>query len=174
MKRKLCLILYYGLARYLPKSNSFFLGKLFKKFRYILCKNIFEYCGKNVNIQRMAFFGSGKGIRIGDYSGLGINCRIHNNTVIGENVMMGPNCYMMANTHLFDRTDIAMRYQGRKEMPDQVIIGNDVWIGRDVMIIGSKQIKTGTILGARCVLTKEFPEYSIIGGNPSKLIRSRK
>ncbi|WP_233494486.1 hypothetical protein [Mesonia sp. K7] len=67
-----------------------------------------------------------------------------------------------------------MRYQGRKEMPDQVIIGNDVWIGRDVMIIGSKQIKTGTILGARCVLTKEFPEYSIIGGNPSKLIRSRK
>ncbi|MGX1024408.1 maltose O-acetyltransferase [Psychroflexus sp. MBR-150] len=174
MKRKLCLILYYGFARYLPKSNSPFGGKLFKKFRYILCKNIFEYCGKNVNIQRMAFFGTGQHIRIGNHSGLGINCRVHNNTIIGNNVMMGPNCYMMANTHLFDRTDIPMRKQGRKPTQDQVIFGDDVWIGRDVMIIGSKNIKKGSIVGARCVLTKNFPEYSIVGGNPSKLIRSRK
>lgn len=41
------------------------------------------------------------------------------------------------------------------------------------MIIGSREIKSGSILAARCVLTKTFPEYSIIGGNPSKLIRSR-
>jgi maltose O-acetyltransferase len=81
---------------------------------------------------------------------------------------------MMANTHLFDRTDIPMRKQGRKPTQDQVIFGDDVWIGRDVMIIGSKNIKKGSIVGARCVLTKNFPEYSIVGGNPSKLIRSRK
>lgn len=174
MRRKVCLVLYYGFARYLPKSNSHFGGKLFKKIRYILCKNIFEYCGKNVNIQRMAFFGTGKKIRIGNHSGLGINCRVHSNTIIGENVMMGPNCFMMANTHLFDRTDIPMRKQGRKLIQDQVIFDDDVWIGKDVMIIGTKHIKTGSILGARCVLTKNFPEYSIIGGNPSKLIRSRK
>ena len=36
------------------------------------------------------------------------------------------------------------------------------------------EIKKGSIIGARCLLTKSFPEYSIIGGNPSKLIRSRK
>ena len=41
------------------------------------------------------------------------------------------------------------------------------------MIIGSREIKDGSIIGARCVLTKSFPEYSIVGGNPSKLIRSR-
>ncbi|WP_341200558.1 acyltransferase [Croceibacter atlanticus] len=174
MKRTICLIIYYGLARFLPKSNYPYLGKYAKYFRYILCKNIFEYCGENVNIQRMAFFGSGKKIRIGDFSGLGINCRIHDNTIIGENVLMGPNCYMMANTHLFDSINIPMRNQGRKKLQDQVIFEDDIWIGRDVMIIGSKKIKTGSILGARCVLTKNFPEYSIIGGNPGKLIRNRK
>lgn len=41
------------------------------------------------------------------------------------------------------------------------------------MIIGSKEIKQGSIIGARCVLVKNFPEYSIVGDNPSKLIRSR-
>ena len=87
--------------------------------------------------------------------------------------MIGPNCYMLESTHLFDRKDIPMRDQGRKDYRDKVVIGNDVWIGRDVMIIGSKKIKTGSIIGARCVLTKSFSEYSIVGGNPSKLIRNR-
>jgi acetyltransferase-like isoleucine patch superfamily enzyme len=42
------------------------------------------------------------------------------------------------------------------------------------MIKGSREIKTASIVGARSVLTKTFPEFSIIGGNPSKLFRSRK
>ena len=142
--------------------------------RYVLCQNIFEYCGKNVNVERMAFFGRGNKIRIGDNSGIGVNSRIFDNTIIRNNVMMGPSCFMMAKTHLFDKLDIPMRNQGRSKIKDQVTIEDDVWIGKDVMIIGSKEIKKGSIIGARCLLTKSFPEYSIIGGNPSKLIRSRK
>ena len=89
--------------------------------------------------------------------------------------MMGPNCYMMEKTHNFDRLDIPMIQQGSRtsHTRDQVIIGDDCWIGQDVMIIGSREIKTGSIVGARCVLTKSFPEYSIIGGNPSRLLKSR-
>lgn len=174
MKKIICLILYYGFARFLPASYKIYGGKLSKKIRYVLCKNIFEFCGKNVNVERLAFFGNGRNIRIGDNSGLGINCRVPGNIVLGKEVMMGPNCYILANTHLFDRTDVPMRLQGRSGKKNKVTIGNDVWIGRDVMILGSREIKDGSIVGARCVLTKSFPEYSIIGGNPSRLIRSRK
>lgn len=131
------------------------------------------YCDYNVNIEKGAWFGKGNNIEVDDNSGIGINSRIHNNTIIGKNVMMGPNCYMLESNHLFDRIDIPMRDQGMKIRRDQVIIGGDVWIGRDVMIIGSREIKTGSIVAARCVLVKSFPEFSIIGGNPSKLIRSR-
>lgn len=42
------------------------------------------------------------------------------------------------------------------------------------MIIGSREIKSCSIVAARCVLTKNFPAYSIVGGNPSKLIRSKR
>ena len=87
---------------------------------------------------------------------------------------MGPNCYMLESTHKFERTDIPMIDQGITTQRASVVIGDDVWIGRDVMIIGSREIKTGSIIGARCLVTKSFPSYSIIGGNPSKLIRSRK
>lgn len=168
MKKTFFLILYYGFARFLPS------GRPYQKIRYSICKRIFLKCGKNVNVERMAWFGKGNKLCIGDNSGIGKNAHILNNTIIGDNVMMAPNCYMLESLHEFSRTDIPMRWQGNKNKREQVIIGNDVWIGRDVMIIGSKHIQDGSILGARCVLTKEFPPYSIIGGNPSKLIRSRK
>lgn len=169
------LILYYGFARYLPISYTFG-GKLLraKKIRFFCCKHIFKYIGQNVNIEHGAWFGNGLGIEIGNNSGIGVNAHIYHDTIIGKNVMMGPNCYMLENTHIFSSTEIPMIEQGFKNERDHVVIGDDVWIGRDVMILGSKEIKTGSIIGARCVLTKSFPEYSIVGGNPAVLIRYRK
>lgn len=171
IKKNLCLFLYYGFARYLPSSST---CSIAKKIRYILCKNIFRSCGIGVNVERGAWFGTGRNLEIGDFSGIGKNCRIYNNTKIGSHVMMGPKCYFLESTHLFESTEIPMRNQGRVSSRAQVVIEDDVWIGREVMVIGSKTIRKGTILGARTVLTKEFPEYSIVGGNPSRLIRSRK
>lgn len=171
-----CLASYYGFARYLPVSYSKPFGKISKKIRYYLCKNIFAKTGHNANIERGAYFGKGTWVEIGKNSSIGVNSHIQNNTIIGYDVMMGPNTYMLDNTtHNFARTDITMIAQGKKKYADrsQVIIGNGVWIGRDVMILGSKIIADGSIIGARTLLTKNFPPYSIIGGNPSKLIRSR-
>lgn len=173
MKRKIWLCFYYGIARWLPASYKIG-GRWAKKVRYECCKHIFKSIGRNVNIEHGAWFGDGHGIEIGDNSGIGINAHILNNTIIGRDVMMGPNCYMLESLHIFDRTDISMLEQGGKTTRDQVIIGDDIWIGQDVMIIGSREIKKGSIIGARCLLVKSFPEYSIIGGNPSILIRSRK
>src|SRR5690625_4707166 len=103
MKKGICLVLYYGFARYLPSSVR---SKASKEIRYQLCKRIFKTCGKNVNVERGAWFGTGKNIEIGNNSGIGINCHIFNNTVMGEDVMMGPRCYMLESTHIFSRIDI--------------------------------------------------------------------
>ena len=42
------------------------------------------------------------------------------------------------------------------------------------MMTPGRIISDGTIIGAGCVLTKDFPAYSVIGGNPSRLLKSRK
>lgn len=143
------------------------------KIRYLLCKQLFEYCGKNVNIEKDAQFGAGDRIRIGDNSGLGINCVIPNGSIIGNDVMMGPNCYIHSRNHQFARTDIPMRMQGCSENKS-VVIEDDVWIGRDVAIMVGRKLSKGTIVAANSVVTRDFPEYSIIGGNPARLIRNRK
>lgn len=164
--------LYYKFAIYLPRKTNW--GGVFScKIRRFICCHIFEYCGENVNIEHGARFGSGTMIRIGNNSGIGVNAVIPNGSHIGDNVMMGPNCYVHERNHDFTRTDIPMIQQGYlKGKP--VVIEDDVWIGRDVTIMVGRHIAKGSIVAANCVLTKDFPEYSVIGGNPSKLIRSRK
>lgn len=54
-----------------------------------------------------------------------------------------------------------------------VHIGNDCWVGRDVTILSGVTLGDGCIVGTAAVVTKSFPPYSIIGGNPAKLIRLR-
>jgi maltose O-acetyltransferase len=138
----------------------------------LLVKHIFKKVGKNVNVEKGARFGSGEGIEIGDNSGIGINAVIPSNTIIGRDVMMGPNVYVLTRNHKHDAIDVPMRVQGYTDnLP--LIIEDDVWIGRDVLILPGKIIKKGSIVGAGCVLTKNFPAYSIVGGNPSKLIKTR-
>ena len=173
-KKKFCRWLYYHFAISLPVSHRYHLiGRFAKYLRCNLCRGIFEYCGKNVNIEKGANFGLGYSIKIGDNSGIGVNCVIPDGSIIGNDVMMGPNCYIHARNHKFDRTDIPMRKQGYFEAKP-CNIEDDVWIGRDVTIMVGRTIKKGTIVAANSVVTKDFPEYSVIGGNPAKLIRNRK
>ena len=170
-KQLMCLALYYGIAIHLPASYSVF-GGVAKRIRYMLVRNIFKKCGKNVNIEHGATFGRGTDIEIGDYSGIGVNAVIPSSCRIGKYVMMGPNCYVLDRNHRYDLTDKPMCFQGFSEK-ESLIIEDDVWIGRDVLMTPGRTIKRGSIIAAGCVLCKDFPEYSIIGGNPSRIIKSR-
>jgi virginiamycin A acetyltransferase len=53
------------------------------------------------------------------------------------------------------------------------IIGNDVWIGHEALIMPAVTIGDGAIIASRSVVTKDVPPYSIVGGNPAKIIRQR-
>lgn len=167
----LCLFIYYTIARHLPISDFPIIGG--GGFRRFLCKRIFKQCGDNVNIEKGAYFGSGAGVCIGDNSGIGINSTIPSNIIIGKNVMMGPNCYILDRNHNFSSTDIPMIEQGFSAKK-KTVIEDDVWIGRNVTIMPGRVVRKGSIIAACCCLTKDFPEYSVIGGVPSKLIRYRK
>ena len=54
-----------------------------------------------------------------------------------------------------------------------IIIGSDCLIGTEAMIFGGVTIGHGSIVGARAVITKDVPPFSIVAGNPAKIIRCR-
>ena len=53
------------------------------------------------------------------------------------------------------------------------VIGNDVWIGFEALIMSGINIGDGAVIGARAVVTKNVPPYTIVGGNPAEKIRKR-
>ena len=54
-----------------------------------------------------------------------------------------------------------------------IVIGNDVWIGFEAVILAGVTIGDGAIIGARAVVTKDVPPYTIVGGVPARPIRKR-
>lgn len=174
MIKAVALILYYLILRFLPATdNALFISSFIRKIRSCVGKYIFEDCGKNINIERGANFGTGGGISIGNNSGLGVNCKIRGPLNIGDNLMMGPDVLIYTSNHNISRTDIPMRGQGSAPSK-RVEIGNDVWIGARVIILPGVKIGEGSVIGAGAVVTKNVEAFSIVGGNPGKLIRYRK
>ncbi len=150
------------------------LGVIFNKIRILCVKKIFKKCGMVSIIDTHAYFGDGKEIEIGDGSGIGAYNHLPNDIKIGKHVMMGPDIYVIGNAenHEFARTDIPMCQQGKRHV-NPTIIEDDCWIGARVVMTSGRKVAKGSIVAAGAVLTKDFKEYSIIGGNPANLIKRR-
>lgn len=168
------LILYYGFARFLPKSTTPILGKLSKKIRQFLCSRIFSRAGAKLNVEQGVYFGNGRDIRVGNDVGFGKNFKTLNRRLtIDDELMMGEDVLFLGGGHNFEDVETPMGKQGGKEK-SPLKINSDVWIGaRAIILPGCQIIGKGVIIGAGAVVTKDVPDYAIIGGNPAKIIRFR-
>lgn len=54
-----------------------------------------------------------------------------------------------------------------------IVVGSDVWIGYEAVILAGVTIGDGAVIGARAVVTKDVPPYTIVGGVPARAIRRR-
>jgi len=163
-------VFYKCIAQFLPQPPRLFgLGKW---LRGLACRPLLLSCGRNVNIERFADIGFHPTVRIGDNSGIGVRSTV-THADIGRDVMMGPEFVYVPVGHVFHRTDVPMRLQGPTPY-QRLTIGNDVWIGRRVMVMPGVRIGDGAIIAAGAVVTKDVPDYAIVGGVPAKVIRFRK
>lgn len=75
-------------------------------------------------------------------------------------------------------TSVAEAYCGMKGYPQcrtdgDVIIGNDVWVGTEAFILSGLKIGDGAVIGARAVVAKDVPPYSVVVGNPARVVKKR-
>lgn len=168
------LFCYLVLARWLPPTDNAIPGfKLIRAFRSFIASKTLDSAGRKINIEYMADFGTGRNIKIGNRSGLGIKCRVRGPLEIGDMVMMGPDVMILGGGHNNGRTDIPMIDQGVPNSAE-TIIGSDVWIGARAIIMPGVKIGNGVIIGAGAVVTKDVPNFAVVGGVPARIIKYRK
>jgi acetyltransferase-like isoleucine patch superfamily enzyme len=101
---------------------------------------------------------------------------------VGKYCSIGGNVQMLIDGHEHRpdwittyplRTMLGLEPSMEPKARREVVIGNDVWIGEGVLIFSGSVIESGAIIGARAVVKGHVLPYSIMAGNPAKLIRWR-
>lgn len=172
IRKVIFLVLYYGLAKYLPNSYTPVVGRMANAFRVMCVRNIFKKCGHICTIGRGVYFGSGSEIEIGDDSGLGPYNVLPPNIKIGDHVMLAPEILFLKQNHRFDLPDVPIGRQGVLDS-EPIRICDNVWIGQRVIVLPGMVIGSGSVVGAGAVVTKDVPSNTIVGGNPARVIRNR-
>jgi acetyltransferase-like isoleucine patch superfamily enzyme len=67
----------------------------------------------------------------------------------------------------------AKNIKGHPVSKGSVIVENDVWIGGNATILSGVTLSNGCVIGADSVVTKDVPPYSIVAGNPARVIKYR-
>jgi maltose O-acetyltransferase len=120
----------------------------------------------------MVYVGFGRGIIIGSNSGLGIGADLHGPLTIGDNVMISPSVMIHTTNHAFKDASVLIGAQGY-DPPRPVLIEDDVWIGARAIILPGVTIGRGSVVGAGAVVAKSIEPFSIVVGNPARVIGSR-
>lgn len=169
MKTRIAALIYHMYAKHLPRSySSLKIGQT--QLRRYCGKHMLKSCGKNVNIEKNAYFSSK--VSLGDYSGIGVNAKIYGQCKIGNYVMMGEDCTIITRNHRYNRNDIPMMFQGFEE-EKPVEIGDDVWLGDRVIVLPGVHIGEGSVIGAGSIVTHDIPAYSVAAGVPARVIGKR-
>jgi maltose O-acetyltransferase len=168
--RYLALVAYYGFtSRVRTREGADALGSQLNR---CVIPMIFRRCGKRVNVCPGVRFGTGSQIEIGDNSMIGPDSIVGSmaRVVIGNDVLMGPQVIIYTSNHGMS-TDMPMRKQ--RLVTAEVSIGSDVWIGARAIILPGTRIGTGAVVACGAVVTRDVPEYAVVGGVPARVIKYR-
>jgi acetyltransferase-like isoleucine patch superfamily enzyme len=112
-------------------------------------------------------------IRVGDHSGLGPGVTI----VAAQSVTIGKHCLIATNTNITDSSghpvDPGLRLAGRPPLPEEVrpvVIEDNVWVGTSSFILPGVRIGEGSVVAAGSVVRRSVPPYSLVMGNPAKVV----
>ena len=136
--------------------------------------------GDNVSIQKNTIIECtgvirdlGEGLVIGNNTGIaqGAFIQVRGKVVIGNDVIFGPNVSIFSETHNFDDPTIPIHLQG--ETRKGVTIEDGAWIGTRAVILDGVTVGRNSIVAAGAVVTKDVPDYAIVGGVPANPPRAR-
>ena len=106
---------------------------------------------------------------------IGRRCMISakNRVCLEENVLFGPSVLITDHSHEFSNPDMPIHAQGLTE-GGTVLIGRNCWLGHGAAVIcasGELSVGRNSIVGANSVVTRSIPPFSVVIGNPAKIVR---
>jgi acetyltransferase-like isoleucine patch superfamily enzyme len=111
------------------------------------------------------------GITIGSRSLIGESCvlRGQGGITIGDDVYLAPLVQMLAVNHVYHDTSRPISHQGITAQG--IVVEDGAWIGGGAIVLDGVRIGRNAVIGAGAVVTKDVPAYTIVAGNPARVVR---
>ncbi|MBI9035519.1 MAG: acyltransferase [Bacteroidales bacterium] len=131
--------------------------------------NNFEL-GQNSTIEDFATINNGVGdVIIGDRVRIGLGNTIIGPVTIGNDIMFAQNIVLSGLNHGFE--DISMPISDQPVTIKHILIEDEVWLGANCVIVAGVTVGKHSVVAAGSVVTKDVPPYSIVGGNPARILK---
>jgi hypothetical protein len=147
---------------YLPGYSGVLLRRVW--YRHTLRR-----CGSNLTVDWLAAIRTRES-EIGERCTLGVGTWV-GWVQLGDDVMTGSHVALLSGARQHDFSDLSRPMRDQPGMKKKLIIGSDVWIGTQVVIMAN--VSQGTVVGAGCIVTKTYPPFAILAGNPARALRYR-
>lgn len=154
--------------------------RIYRRFIIIpLNRKMLGECGKNVSFGKNVTI-TWENCFIEDSVYIGQDCLFMCNNApifIGSHVIFGPRVSIITGNHKYDIVGKFISEITETEKTEDcdapVLIEEDCWIGANSVILKGVTIGKGSIVASGAIVTKDIEPYSIVGGNPAKLIKKR-
>jgi maltose O-acetyltransferase len=149
-------------------------GRIGVKIRVGYYRSRLGACGRAPIFAVGVRIASPRKLFLGDRVGIGAGAFItaEGGVRIGHCVGIGPDTKIWSVNHVFADPDVPWRDQGWEKK--EVVIEDDAWIGAASFIMPGVHVGKGAIISAGTVLAKSVPAFSIVAGNPGRVIGWRK
>lgn len=159
--------LFYSLVWQIPGSTGDFL-----RVRHLAPR--MKKVGSRLRVQSGTRFRSIENLEVGDNVTIGFDnfFQAKGGLKLGDNVICAPGVKIWTTNHNIDDPDVPVREQGHTNAP--VVIEDDVFIASDAFILPGTTLSRGCVVSAGAVVNgKVYRPYSILGGNPARVIGYR-
>jgi acetyltransferase-like isoleucine patch superfamily enzyme len=127
--------------------------------------------GKNSTIEDFCVVNNGMGaVIIGDRSRVGISSVVIGPVKIGNDVILAQHVVMSGLNHGYEDVTIPIKDQKCSVKP--IVVEDEAWIGANAVITSGVTIGKHSIVAAGSVVTKDVAPYTIVGGNPAKVLKA--
>ena len=126
--------------------------------------------GNDSTIEDFATVNNGVGrVCIGDRSRIGISCVVIGPVTIGNDVMLAQNIVLSGLNHPYE--DISLPISMQKVTTKEIKVEDEVWIGANAVVTAGVTVGKHAVVAAGSIVTKDVPAYSIVAGNPARVIK---